>query len=198
MSISLPFLKIYACQDPSTPYKPAKRVAEIFVKRSTNNKWLLYISRIGFFNPADTLNDFSDNIVIVEPKKQPDSFDPIDGNKPEEKSLAGNAENESTTKAFNDKMADGNKAFADHNYVLARDAFLEALVLRPSDEAPRIMLAKLPMGQMESKMDPSDKFNQYIEQASLEEKRRNYQTAITLYYRAIDLDPTKRNSMKAR
>jgi tetratricopeptide (TPR) repeat protein len=50
---------------PSTPYKPTNRVAEIFIKRSNNNKWLLYISRIGFFNPADTLNDYSDNIAVT-------------------------------------------------------------------------------------------------------------------------------------
>ncbi|MFI5205573.1 MAG: hypothetical protein ACHQVK_01400, partial [Candidatus Paceibacterales bacterium] len=42
---------------PSTPYKPTKRVAEIFIKKGANNKWLLYISRIGFFNPADSGND---------------------------------------------------------------------------------------------------------------------------------------------
>ena len=52
------FFKNICLSNPSTPYKPAKRVAEIFIKRSTNNKWLLYISRIGFFNPADTLNDY--------------------------------------------------------------------------------------------------------------------------------------------
>ena len=68
MYISHPFSKIYVCRHPSTPYKPAKRVAEIFIKRSNKNKWLLYISRIGFFNPADTLNDYSDDIVVAEAK----------------------------------------------------------------------------------------------------------------------------------
>ncbi len=70
------FFKNKCLSKPSTPYKPAKRVAEIFVRRSTNNKWLLYISRIGFFNPADTLNDFSDNIVIADAIKQTNSSGP--------------------------------------------------------------------------------------------------------------------------
>jgi len=186
--------------DPATSYKPAKRVAEIFVSRSNNNKWLLYISRIGFLNPADTVNNLADNIVIAEPKKQTDPVDRIDGtSKPEEKPLAGETrENEPATKAFNDKMAEGNRAFANHNYVLARDAYMEAFMLRPSDEAPRIMLAKLPMGQMENKIDSSNKFNQYLDQARFEEKKRNYQAAISLYSKVIDLDPKKRNIYEGR
>ncbi len=59
------FFKNNCLSNPSTPYKPAKRVAEIYIKRGANNKWLLYISRIGFFNAADTLSDMSDNIVIA-------------------------------------------------------------------------------------------------------------------------------------
>jgi tetratricopeptide (TPR) repeat protein len=112
---------------PSTPYKPAKRVAEIFIKRGDNNKWLLYISRIGFFNPADTLNDFLDNIVITDAGKQSNSSERID-----------------------------------------------------------------------EKMDPASKFSQYIDQARMEEKKRNYQTAINLYSRAIDIAPEKRDIYEAR
>jgi tetratricopeptide (TPR) repeat protein len=33
----------------------------------------LYISRIGFFNPADTINDYLDNIVIADAIKQTNS-----------------------------------------------------------------------------------------------------------------------------
>src|SRR5450432_47622 len=72
------FYKNICLSRPSTPYKPTKRVAEIFIKRSTNNKWLLFISRIGFFNPADTLNDFLDNIVIADAIKQINSSGRMD------------------------------------------------------------------------------------------------------------------------
>src|ERR1017187_10818125 len=108
------FFKNICLSKPSTPYKPAKRVAEIFIKKGTNNKWLLYISRIGFFNPADTLNDFLDNIVMAGKKNPTNSS-----------------------------------------------------------------------GRIDETTDPADKFNQYIDQARLEEKKRNYQTAINLYSRAI-------------
>ena len=47
-------------------------------------------------------------------------------------------------------------------------------------------------------MDPADKFSQYIDQARLEEKKRNYQAAINLYSRAIDLAPEKRDIYEAR
>jgi tetratricopeptide (TPR) repeat protein len=121
------FFKNVCLPRPSTPYKPTKRVAEIFIRRGTNNKWLLYISRIGFFNPADTLNDFSDNIVIAEAAKQDNSS-----------------------------------------------------------------------GGVGETMDPAEKFNLYITQARLEEKRRNYQTAINLYSRAIDIAPEKGEIYRAR
>ena len=112
---------------PSTPYKPANRVAEIFVTRSTNNKWLLYISRIGFFIPADTLNDFSGNIVIADAGKQTNSS-----------------------------------------------------------------------GRIDETMDLAELFSQYIDQALMEEKRRNYQAAINSYSRAIDLAPEKRDVLEVR
>jgi tetratricopeptide (TPR) repeat protein len=121
------FFKNICLSKPSTPYKPAKRVAEIFIKKGTNNKWLLYISRIGFFNPADTLNDFLDNIVMADKKNPTNSS-----------------------------------------------------------------------GRIDETTDPADKFNQYIDQARLEEKKRNYQTAINLYSRAIDLAPEKRDTYEPR
>ena len=121
------FFKNICLSKPSTPYRPTKRVAEIFVKKGTGNKWLFYISRIGFFNPADTLNDFSDNIAVTDAIRQYNSSG-------------------------------------------------------PNDETP----------------DPAVKFRQYIDQARVEEKRRNYQTAINLYYKAIGLAPDNRAIYEAR
>ncbi len=121
------FFKNICLSKPSTPYQPTKRVAEIFVKRSTNNKWLLYISRIGFFDPADTLHDSSDNIVIT-------------------------------------------------------DAIVQSHSPGSVDETPEL----------------PDKFSQYINQARLEEKKRNYQAAINLYTRAIDYAPEKGAIYEAR
>lgn len=112
---------------PTTPYKPANRVAEIFIKRSNNNKWLLYISRIGFFNPIDTLNDYSDNIVVTEAKTPSDSSELLD-----------------------------------------------------------------------ETLDSADKFILYISQARIEENKRNYQTAINLYSRAIVLESGKRDLYEPR
>jgi len=121
------FFKNNCLSKPTIPYKPTKRVAEIFVKRGTNSKWLLYISRISFFNPADTVNDNLDNIAITEAGKQTSS-----------NSHTG--------------------------------------------ETP----------------DPADKLSQYIDQARLEENKRNYQAAIVLYSKAIDLAPEKRDMYEGR
>ncbi|MBS1600852.1 MAG: hypothetical protein JST75_21710 [Bacteroidetes bacterium] len=170
------YFKNRCLSNPAIPYKPSKRVAEIFVTKGANNKWLLYISRIGFFNPADSAKDLADDITIIQPKSQGSSNE---------------KENDATIKAFNEKMEEGNLAFENHDYALARDAYMEAFRLNPSDDAPRIMLTKLPMGQTENSTPSTDKFSEYIAQARFEEKRRNYQTAISLYFKAIGVDPTK-------
>ncbi len=38
----------------------------------------MYISRIGFFNPADTLHDYLDNIVVVDAKAPSESAGLLD------------------------------------------------------------------------------------------------------------------------
>ncbi|HEX3768020.1 MAG TPA: hypothetical protein VHT72_06565, partial [Puia sp.] len=115
---------------PSTPYKPTNRVAEFFVKKGANNKWLLYISRIGFYSPADTVNDILDNIAIADAGRQ--------------------------------GMQTGSNVNTGET------------------------------------VDPAEKFSQYIDQARLEENKRNYQAAILLYSKAIDLAPEKRSMYEAR
>jgi|GEM_PF-1273222 len=183
-------LKNKCLANPNDPYKPSKRVAELFVQKS-NNKWQVFISRIGFFSPADTVTDMADNIAIIDAGKQIE-----DGSKPPDVAPAEikkeGEKNEAVTQAFNQKMADGDKAFANRNYVLAREAYLAAYSLRPNDPAPRAMLSKLPL------QTETDRFNQYIEQARFEEKKRNYQTAIGLYNKAIDVDPKKRSEFEPR
>jgi tetratricopeptide (TPR) repeat protein len=115
------FFKNICLSHPSVPYKPVKRVAEIYIKRSNNNKWLLYIERIGFFNPADTLNDLADDMVVVQAKNTSGSS-----------------------------------------------------------------------GALDETLDSADKFNLYIDQAHIEESKRNYQAAVNFYSRAIELAPGKR------
>ncbi len=121
------FFKNMCLPHPSTPYKPAKRVAEFFIRRGNDNKWLLYISRIGFFNPADTLFDYSDDMVVAETKNLSESS-----------------------------------------------------------------------GSLDETLDSADKFNLYIDQARIEENKRNYQAAINLYTRAIELAPGKRDFYEPR
>lgn len=121
------FFKNICLSHPSTPYTPVKRVAEIFIKRGNNNKWLLYISRIGFFNPADTLNDYLDDMVVAEAKNISESSERLD-----------------------------------------------------------------------ETLDSADKFNLYIDQARIEENKRNYQEAIKLYTRAIELAPEKGDMYEPR
>jgi tetratricopeptide (TPR) repeat protein len=116
------FFRNKCLSNPATPYKPVKRVAELLVRKGNDNKWLLYISRIGFFNPADTVNEYLHNVVVATRIMQTDPSRPVDGSYQGERDSVG-------------------------------------------------------------------KYRLYIEQARLEEKKRNYQKAIVLYTRAVALQP---------
>src|SRR5450432_1863232 len=50
-----------------TAYTLNNRVAEIRIEKE-NNKWTPYISRVAFFNPVDTANDISNDIVLMREK----------------------------------------------------------------------------------------------------------------------------------
>ena len=114
--------------NPGTPYKSTRRVAELFVQKGANNKWVLYISRIGYYIPSDTINNPADNIAIISTKGQPNQNDGIE---------------------------------------------------RPN--------------QMQQEHRTANEFTQLLDQAHLEEKKRNYQSAIGLYTQAIAIMPDKKN-----
>src|ERR1035438_7999492 len=50
-----------------TAYSVNNRVAEIDLEK-VDNKWVAYISSIRFYNPADTINDISTDIQLVQEK----------------------------------------------------------------------------------------------------------------------------------
>ncbi|MEP6749364.1 MAG: hypothetical protein ABJB86_16635, partial [Bacteroidota bacterium] len=49
-----------------TAYTLNNRVAEIRIEKE-HNKWTPYISRVDFFNPADTANDVLNDIILMRP-----------------------------------------------------------------------------------------------------------------------------------
>jgi tetratricopeptide (TPR) repeat protein len=183
-----------------TPYVLTAREAEVYLKKTENNKWVTYISRISFLNPADTVNDFSDDIALIRVDKPGgsaplDSVSKVQMQQNFEKELQQtelkkeNDKYDAETKAFNSKMEAGDKAFANHEIAVAMDAYTEAKNMRPYDIAPRAKMDKLLKARDDLKMDDESRYRQYIEGAALEEKMRNYQTAIGLYNKALILKP---------
>jgi tetratricopeptide (TPR) repeat protein len=189
-----------------TPYVLTAREAEVYLKKTENNKWVTYISRISFLNPADTVNDFSDDIALIGVEKisgsaSMDSASKVQLQQNFEKELQQtelkkeNEKYDAETKAFNEKMEAGDKAFANHEFVLAMDSYTEAKNMRPYDIAPRTKLDKLLKVQGDLKMDDESRFRQYIEGAALEVKMRNYQNAISLYNKALILKPQESGNL---
>ena len=132
-----------------TAYTLNNRVAEIKVLQE-NNKWIPYILRIGFFQPADTLNDIINDIAI---KKEPGLMQA--GGLPDSASAAGiDAEIEARKrnqlideekaemKKFNDLITMGDKSLDKNDFTDALNFYRQANELMPYDPLPRIKIGR--------------------------------------------------------
>jgi tetratricopeptide (TPR) repeat protein len=203
------FIKVYftsifknRCKaSPDTAYILTNREAEIYLKKIQNNKWTTYISRISFLNPMDTVNDFSDDIALVSsPKLRKTSSSSenltkaqiqqnMEKEMQEAEVMKENEKYEAETKLYDSKIDEGDEAYAKHAYKQALDAYTAAKSLRPYDVTPRAKIDKLLKEQQGLQTTEDSKFHEYTDQAVLEEKKRNYRNAISLYNRAVELKP---------
>jgi tetratricopeptide (TPR) repeat protein len=193
-----------------TPYVLTNREAEIFLKRGENNKWITYISRISFLNPLDTINDFSDDIALIRtPNTRTKTAatenltklqiqQNLEREMQESEIAKENEKYEAETKLYNGKLEEGDDAYARHEYKLALDAYIAAKNLRPYDITPRARIDRLLKEQQGLQTSEDSKFHEYIDGATLEEKKRNYQSAINDYHRALEIKPQEEANYNPR
>jgi tetratricopeptide (TPR) repeat protein len=158
----------------------------------------------------DTVNDFSDDIALytapiakaagasTQNMTKAQMQQNLEREQQEAEIAKENEKYEAETRLYNSKLEEGDDAYTRHEYKLALDAYLAAKNLRPYDITPRAKIDKLLKEQQGLQTTEDTKFHEYIDEAALEEKKRNYQNAISLYNRALELKPQESATYKPR
>ena len=157
----------------------------------------------------DTVNDFSDDIALyVAPAvkgaagasqnlTKAQIQQNLEREMRESEIAKENEKYEAETRLYNAKLEEGDIRYSRHDYKAALDAYMAAKNLRPYDITPRAKIDKLLKEQQGLQTTEDSKFHEYIDEATMEEKKRNYQNAIGLYNRAIELKPQDAAAYKA-
>lgn len=197
------FTSKYKGVEGETPYTINNRVAEIKIF-NTNNKWAPYIAGISFFEPADTLNDLANDIVIQrEPGEQTTSTldsaaaASIDAEIEAKKRKQLVDEEQTQTQKFNKLITDGDKALEGNNFIDALNYYSLAKELMPYDPLPRNKLRKTIKLQHETSISKDQLFDQYIDNARLATRNREYEEAIRFYRSALDNKPSEKQNLQA-
>lgn len=180
-----------------TPYTINNRVAEIFVRKE-NNRWTTAIARIGFFVPADTVNDVANDVALEMDNGQ--AYDLAAARKEQlsfEQELQEKEHKEEIERAqqvndrYNQLISEGDKAVAIKDYQEALKKYSDAKQLKAYD---KLVFAKLHEVQTKieaSKLDRDQLFDEYIIKAKAALKKREYKTAIEAYMAAKNTNSIK-------
>jgi tetratricopeptide (TPR) repeat protein len=184
-----------------TAYTLNNRVAEMRVEKE-KSKWAVYISRVGFFIPADTVNDIASDVVLLrEPNgsawaatatdsaataRAQVSFDAA---QKEEARSAAIEEDRRETISFNDLIKKGDQALDINDFTGALKFYKEAREMRPYDPLPPSKINNANKLKERATITAGQLYEQYIHKATLSENRREYQQAIGFYNDAIAQKP---------
>lgn len=183
-----------------TAYTLNNRIAEISIQRE-NNKWVPYIARIGFYAAADTVNDFSNDLVLAQLKNSGSETGIQDSSSAARRQILFENELKETerkrlieedriqTQAFNDLIAQGDKALDANDFTKALDYYKQAKEARPYDPLPSGKINNANKARERATITSDQLFQQYINQAMLQEKKREYEQAIISYNKALAQKP---------
>jgi tetratricopeptide (TPR) repeat protein len=211
------YLKVYftsffrnANKTNDTAYTLNNRVAEIRLEKE-KNKWAPYIARVGFFNPADTANDASNDIELVRENnavpvrttaadsasvaRAQMSFD-MEQKEKARKDLI--EEDRKETQDFNDLINKGDKALDANDFTGALKFYKDARDMRPSDALPKSKINNANKAKDRSSITADQLYDQYLHKAQLAENKREYQNAIGFYNDAIAQKPDQAGKYDAK
>ena len=194
-------------------YTQNNRVAEIKVDKE-RNQWQLYIVRLAFFNPSDTVNDLTNNIPIKHEISQqiqllaasPDSatsvavaikqqsFDDEIAEKETQKMI----EQEKYDQAQYRKMiVQGDKAYENNDFPNSLKFYNQARELSPYNPEPVVKIKRTRDAMAQSAMKATELSKEFIAKAQLKEKSRQYKEALESYQQAFKYDPSIEANYKA-
>ncbi|HEX9508975.1 MAG TPA: tetratricopeptide repeat protein [Puia sp.] len=191
------------------PYSPNDRVAEIKVDKE-RNQWQLYIVRLAFFAPSDTVNDVVNNVPLKHEISQqiqllaasPDSaaaaikqqsFDEEIAEKETKRMI----EQENYDQAQYRKMiSQGDKAYENNDFPNSLKFYSQARELSPYNPEPVVKIKRTRDAMQQSAMKATELSKEFIGKAQLKEKNRQYKEALENYQQAFKYDPTIEASYK--
>ncbi|MEP7279990.1 MAG: tetratricopeptide repeat protein [Bacteroidota bacterium] len=202
------YLKVYftsffrnANKTNDAAYALNNRVAEIRIEKE-KNRWVPYIARVGFFNPADTANDVSNDIVLVRPANAnftrsgatdsasiahaQMSFEMEQKEKARKDAIE---EDRKETQSFNDLINKGDKALDGNDFTGALKFYKDAKDMRPYDPLAQSKINNANKVRERATITADQLYDQYIHKARLAENKREYQQAIGFYNDAIAQKP---------
>ncbi|HEY1212595.1 MAG TPA: tetratricopeptide repeat protein, partial [Bryobacteraceae bacterium] len=160
------------------PYTVTNRIAEIKAQKD-RNQWRLYIVRLAFFNPQDTIGDVANNMPIKQQR--------VDEEQAETQQLReqGGIDEE----RFQRMLALGDSAYREKDLLVALRHYKDAQELRPNSPEVYVRLKNTTNAMGEFKVQAAQLYTGFIEKAHLQEKNRQYKEAIESYQNAIQQKP---------
>lgn len=173
-----------------SPYVQNSRVAEVRAERK-GKKWLTYITGLGFALSGDSAESTVNDLVLSAAASLIDSSQEKQEMSPEE--IARQKEREIEKKAleeYNKWLTDGDKAFASKDYDKALEAYTEAEKRNDFDDLlPRRKIYQVKRAFEKEKQTQKELLREYLEKATIAQKKRMYSEAVGYYKKAYELKP---------
>ncbi|HWK04197.1 MAG TPA: tetratricopeptide repeat protein [Puia sp.] len=191
------------------PYSENNRVAEIKVDKN-GNQWQLYIVRLAFFAPSDTVNDVVNNIPLKHEISQqiqqlagsPDSAtvavkqQSFDDEIAEKETKRMIEQEKYDQDQYRKMISQGDKAYENNDYPNSLKFYSQARELSPYNPEPVVKIKRTRDAMQQSAMKATELSKEFIGKAQLKEKNRQYKEALENYQQAFKYDPTIEASYK--
>jgi tetratricopeptide (TPR) repeat protein len=183
-------------------------VAEVRVTKQ-NNKWDVRIGRIGFFNPADTVNDVLNDIPLVRATINKTIASPQDSVAvvAEQQSFEDELTTERRKKEAEEEsikrerikslLNKGDKALEQNDFTSALKSYNDAKEIDPYDLSIRASISKARNLEQTNTFSSKQLFDKLIQKAKLEENSRLYENALKDYQTAFALKPDEQANYSA-
>ncbi|HEY4111982.1 tetratricopeptide repeat protein [Puia sp.] len=188
------------------PYSMTNRIAEIKAERD-KNQWRLFIVRLAFFNPADTVADVANNIPL---KHETPVLTGLTGRSTAQDTVAAiqrqqtfdEEQSERITRQLREQerldderykrlLVLGDGAYRQKDFTGALKYFTDAQQMRPNSPEVNARLKNTSNSMNEFKVESAELYAGFIEKARLQENSRQYKEAIESYQNAIRVKPNE-------
>lgn len=180
-------------------YERLKRVAELRAEKD-GKKWQVYVSRIAFVPPGDSVTSLSNDVVVDRTGSQTEEGTAAKISLGEQVREKERAEERAALATYNMYLSAGDDAFHKKDYIKALEAFTEAEKRNQFDDLlPRRKLYQVKQAFEKEKQTDSQLLKEYAAKAVLAEKKRYYAEAIANFKKILVFRPDSisiQNSIK--